>query len=380
MTNLTTSFFSLRALADVLPTRTTPFTWSIWGPAAERLLRDFYTELGASLPTQPLCTRSADGRLSVDVEALQQADQALQRTWGDASASLKGRFLGGADRRLTAMADRLLAETPERLAAVQRWQDRVQAMQWRQATVLQIMEEIEPKAEAALAGQSAVLAALALAGQLTAWLAEWLPGSAAALTRRLTAGLADGGVGAAYRHSLWQLEQTARREGLHAAAFAASRADFLQRYGRWAAEPLEAASPRWREAPEALDRYLAGRLALPADEEPPSPQRSAELRRQAAAEIEANLGLLRRRQFAAAFQRLQQLIDLALSAHEAEVAVIDTARYWAIGAAQEVVADGRLAAVEDVFLLEMEELKQVMTGEWSSPELVRGVVEQRREG
>jgi hypothetical protein len=60
------------------------------------------------------------------------------------------------------------------------------------------------------------------------------------------------------------------------------------------------------------------------------------------------------------------------------VTVMAVARHWALGAAQEAVNDGRLAAPEDVFLLELEELKQIMTGEWSSPEQVQPVVERRR--
>jgi hypothetical protein len=54
------------------------------------------------------------------------------------------------------------------------------------------------------------------------------------------------------------------------------------------------------------------------------------------------------------------------------------ARHWALGAAQEAVNDDRLTAQEDVFLLELEELKQLMTGEWNSPEQVLPVVERRR--
>jgi hypothetical protein len=85
-----------------------------------------------------------------------------------------------------------------------------------------------------------------------------------------------------------------------------------------------------------------------------------------------------RRQFDAVFGQLQQIVDLLPASREALVTVMAVARHWALGAAQEAVNDGRLAAVEDVFLLELEELKQLMTGEWNSPEQVRPVVQQRR--
>lgn len=367
---------SAAALAGLLPARPTPFTWSILGPAAERSLRSFYAELGSPLPAERPAWRLTDHQPVLDAELLEQADRALQAAWEEAAASLKGRVLGGADRRLANVVERLLAEAPERLSAVHRWQERVQAMQWRQATVLQIMEEIEPRAEAALTGQTALLAALALGRQLC----SWLPPSADDLVSQLAAGLGDRVGQAGYRFALGELEQIARQEGLGSQRLAAAEAEFLRRYGGWAEEPLEAASPRWREAPQALRAYLASRLAQPAGSPPMDPQEAARRRAAAADQAQGSVGMLRRRQFAAAFERLQQLTEITAAAYKAAVVVIETARNWALGAAQEVVADGRLATVEDVFLLELEELKQVMTGEWSSPELVRGVVEQRRRG
>ncbi|MCS6843298.1 MAG: hypothetical protein NZ528_03105 [Caldilineales bacterium] len=365
---------SSSALTGLLPACATPFTWSILGPAAERALRRFYAELGHPLPAEPLAWRLTDGRPTLEGGLVDRADEALLSAWEEAAGSLKGRVLGSADRRLAAVVDGLLADVPERWAAVRRWQERVQAMQWRQATVLQIMEEIEPKAEATLWGQTALLAALALGRQIR----SWLPPSADELAARLAAGLADGVGQAAYRCALWELEQTARQDGLDSERLAAAQAEFLGRYGGWAAEPLEATSPRWREAPQALRAYLAGRLAQPLGPAPLDPQEAARRRAAAASQAEEHVGMLRRRALAAAFERLQRLTELTAAAYEATVVVIETARNWAIGAAQEVVADGRLAAVEDVFLLELEELKQVMTGEWSSPELVQGVVEKRR--
>ncbi|MFZ2359728.1 MAG: hypothetical protein WA040_10335, partial [Anaerolineae bacterium] len=98
----------------------------------------------------------------------------------------------------------------------------------------------------------------------------------------------------------------------------------------------------------------------------------------AGARIAGAVDAQRRRQFEPVFDQLQQIVDLMPASREALVTVMAVARHWALGAAQEAVHDGRLSAVEDVFLLELEELKQVMTGEWSSPEQVLPLIEQRR--
>jgi hypothetical protein len=78
------------------------------------------------------------------------------------------------------------------------------------------------------------------------------------------------------------------------------------------------------------------------------------------------------------FAQLQRTVDLLPASRHALVSVMAVARRWALGAAQDAVADGRLDAAEDVFLLELEELKQMMTGEWNSADQIRPIVEQRR--
>jgi hypothetical protein len=127
-----------------------------------------------------------------------------------------------------------------------------------------------------------------------------------------------------------------------------------------------------------LQARLAARLAEPAEAPLASPQASQQRRAEAGAAIVAQIDARRRRQFEPVFAQLQQIVALLPASREALVTVMAVARRWALGAAQEAVNDGRLGAVEDVFLLELEELKQVMTGEWSSPAQVLPIVERRR--
>ena len=291
------------------------------------------------------------------------------------------------------MLNQQIEAAPATFDAIQRWYDRVQGMQWRQATILQIMEEIEPKAEAVLTVRDTLTTGLgANRRQITRWVAEWLPGSSDTLFDALFAGL-DGREGwARYRFDLRRLVEAARQEPAALAAMQAGEAQspagesafhraydsFLASYGRWGEHPLEAASPRWSESPSSLLERVQRTL----DETPEPPLLDPDLARQrraeAGAQIAKQAGLLRRRQFEPVFSQLQAAANLMPASRDALVTVIAVARIWALGAAHETVADGRLGAVEDVFLLELEELKQVMTGEWSSAEQVRPLVEERR--
>ena len=165
------------------------------------------------------------------------------------------------------MLNQQIEAAPATFDAIQRWCERVQGMQWRQATILQIMEEIEPKAEAVLTVRDTLTTGLgADRRQITRWVAEWLPGSSDTLFDALFAGL-DGREGwARYRFDLRRLVEAARQEPAALAAMQAGEdqspagesafrrayKSFLAAYGRWGEQPLEAASPRWSESPSSL--------------------------------------------------------------------------------------------------------------------------------
>lgn len=384
--------WSRAASADLTHGLLTPFTWSILSRSAERAVRTHYYALGYELPTDRPIWRRHAGRAYLNVTALTAADQAFASTGGESSLGQR-LFGGGGDRRQAAVLSQQIEAAPAVFDTIQRWSERVRSMQWRQATVLQIMEEIEPKAEAVLTVRDTLTTGLgAHRRQITRWVAEWLPGSSDALFDALFAGL-DGREGwARYRHDLRCLVEIARAEPDAVAALRASDGDrsardnalaraidtFLGAYGHWGEHPLEAASPRWSEAPHGLLERLSRTLDQPGEPFPPDPELTRQQRAQAGAQVSQKVGVLRRRQFEPMFNQLQRAVELLPASRNALVTVIAVARFWALGAAQETVADGRLGAIEDVFLLELEELKQIMTGEWSSAEQVRPIVEERR--
>jgi hypothetical protein len=389
--------WSRAAANDLARGLLTPLTWSILSRSAERAVRSHYSAWGVTLPAGAPIWRRIQGRAYLNTSALTAADQAVAA--GESGASAGWRlFKRAPDRRENAALREQIEQAPARFATTQQWWDRVQTMQWRQATVLQVMEEIEPQAEAVLTARDYLTTGLGAARrQLTRWIAEWQPASSSAVFDDLFAGL-DGREGwAQYRYDLQWLTEAARqdptmtdlltqslRDGsqspipLPEGAFQQIFDAFVATYARWADQPLETASPRWVEAPQALLARLAVRLAETPETSLSSPQAARQRRAEAGARIAGQLDARQRRQFEPVFDRLQQIVDLLPPSREALVTVMAVARHWALGAAQEAVNDGRLAAVEDVFLVELEELKQLMTGEWSSPEQVRPLVERRR--
>jgi hypothetical protein len=389
--------WSRAAANDLARGLLTPLTWSILSRSAERAVRGHYRAWGVTLPAGAPIWRRIAGRAYLNTSALTAADQAVAA--GESGASAGWRlFKRAPDRRENAALREQIEQAPARFAATTQWWQRVRTTEWRQATILQVMEEIEPQAEAVLTARDYLTTGLgADRRQLTRWVAEWQPAASSAVFDELFAGL-DGREGwAQYRYDLQQLTEAARQDpaiaefllrsfgdGSHLpgplpeGAFRQTFDVFVAAYARWADQPLETASPRWAEAPQALLARLAARLAETPEATLASPQAARQRRAEAGARIGGQLDARQGRQFEPVFGQLQQIVDLLPASREALVTVMAVARHWALGAAQEAVNDGRLAAVEDVFLLELEELKQLMTGEWSSPAQVQPIVERRR--
>lgn len=363
-------------LSAMLPEQPTYFTGSVLGPPAERALRAGYEQFGAPLAGDAVVWDPLARRAALNDAILRPADEALRRSQ-EGGGGLSRLLGGGSGRRAAALIAQTLTEAPAVIARIERWYDRVRAMEWRQATVLQIMEELEPRAEDALLAQARVALSLAAAlhGQasqmstvppeIVTGIDDGLPeaGYAAAL-RRLAASLQDVDTSAAAGD--WQQWPAALRQPLE---------DFLAGYGRWADSPLETARPRWIDDPAALLAALPGLIhsAAPVDPAEASRRRSA-----AAASVSQQLKSSQRKQFDSASAQVEQLAALLPRVHDAVVIVAAAARYWVSGAANEALADGRLQSADEVFLLELEELKQMMTGEWSNVEQVRPLIEARR--
>lgn len=215
-------------------------------------------------------------------------------------------------------------EAQERLDRVQRWVRRTLAYAWSQAEVLQVMEEIAVRIAEVLAVHA--VATVALAGVLY---------RAPQATPEVV-----------YRHLPWDRMPTL--QPVVAAQGAADRA--------WSGQAQLWTSP----APFEVAAFSSA--AAPASSFQPVLRSDGENEGDSLWEAVAS------------WVRLREATRAALAW------VIAVTRVWTQAAAREGMADGRLRQPEDACFLEIEELKQLLTGEWSDPGPVHHLVERRRRG
>jgi pyruvate,water dikinase len=154
---------------------------------------------------------------------------------------------------------------------------------------------------------------------------------------------------------------------------------FLARYGHRAVAEIDVGMPRWREDPSHLLNVLANYLRLPADAADPAGefrrgadaaeamvetlQRRARRRSRPRADV-VGFALRRTRQLAGLREMPKYLIVLGLAGVRAELAAVG----------EEMAASGRVDAADDVFFLDLREVREALSGT-DQRELVR----QRRE-
>jgi phosphohistidine swiveling domain-containing protein len=339
---------------DLFPGAATPFAWTVLCTPAEVALRRALAGLGAPAPDGlKLWQRARDGQATLNATALADAARRLHgAAWigaarGEAPGGLLARLQAGSvTRKAQACVDAARAEMPGIHARTARWLAWVRGLRWAQADLLQVMEELEPKARDILQTYFVLRAGLsAAAGHVTEQLAEWLPERPPDAMWGLYVGLPDmPGVEAAYA-----LAVAARDE--------ASRGAALERFGHRGPGELRPDATRWADHPALL--------ASLADQRPLRNSDTAHIQRQAVeawifGQLDANKG----RQFEAALRRAQALCTTADVAWDAVTMVMSAAQRWAEAAASEAMAAGLIARQADVLYLELEELKQVATGEW----------------
>ncbi len=244
-----------------------------------------------------------------------------------------------------------------------RWFRRVRRARWDQAEILQVMEEIE-----AQAGQ--VLAAYVLA--------TWGLADAASHRSREEVHALLGRMAVTDVPTLvplvqaWEVVQAVREDraartwlldtggNAPVATMPDGRgrealARFLEAFPWLATQPYEVAAPRWSEEASPLVRWLASWATDREGDGIPAWDGGV------TGEEDALVAWVLARE----------------AAREGMGWVVAAARLWVLAAAQEGMEDGRLTSPEEAFLLKLEELKQMMTGEWNDPDFVQGVVQAR---
>ena len=339
---------------DLFPGVATPFAWTTLRAPAEAALRRALAELGAPAPMEvKLWQRDQDNQVYVNSSILADAARRLHgAAWlgsirGEIPGGLIGRLqAGGVTRKAQVCLDAALAGAQNLHAHTARWLDWVRGLHWTQADLLQVMEELEPKARDALQNYFILRAGLsAAAAHVADRLAEWLPDRPTDVTWGLYVGLAGmPGVESAYA-----LAVAARDE--------ASRDAALARFGHRGPAEIRPDGMRWADHPKLLAGLAAQRPLRNGD--------SAHIQRQAIeAWVFGQLDAGRSRQFEASLRRAQGLCAATDIAWDAVTMVMAAAQRWVEATAREAVSAKLIARPADVLYLELEELKQVATGEW----------------
>lgn len=325
---------------------------------AEAALRGAYGELGlaSNLPGEPFW-RSDDGIIRLNAALLAQADQMLAgaawlgRVQPQAPGGLLARLQAGSIvKRCQARIAASAGEVPNLQARLLRWLTSVKGLRWTQADLLQVMEELEPHALAALRAYFLVRMGLNAAhAQLETQLAEWMPDCPHDIRASLYLGvdslpsvIAAEAVNDAARRSAGDPERRA----------------ILARYGHRGPGELRPDGWRWEAAPELLAHLVE------LGDEGWRPESAADRCKAALADLKNRLDGGRFRQIEVLLQQVHASMRAADGAWDALAMVMAAAQHWVSAAAGEAMAAGLIAQPGDVLYLELEELKQVATGEW----------------
>jgi len=304
---------------------------------------------------------------------------------------MAGMRAGRARKRLHAQVGAFLADIDAITARTRAWYEKTVELNWSQAELLQVMEEIERISLDALS-------AFLVARHQLQWTYNrliWMLMDSTSFPQSLNLingatcdveGLLESKMAA---DLLRMAEEIAHdddaldwvRARAHSAAptrsAPASVTDaltaFLEAYGHRTAGEGEMANVRWNEDPAPLLHALLAMIER-------HPQRPTRL---------PSNGFMRRIQDAAGRQSkeastlvesLRTALILQSKAMNAVAFVLAGTRNWALAAGEEAMSDGRLLAADDAFLFELEEMKQMMTGEWnvSAREDIQSTAARRR--
>lgn len=321
----------------VLPGRPTPFSWSVVAPTLGEGYRRTFSQFNLPWP--------GEGDAFCLFQGLPYRRRGV--SLGDAAGDPVhgGRWTQtGLASRGNKTAEALMASASDIVARTHRWYTRVQQTRWGQADLLQVMEEIENLGNSlqAARGQLGIIQRAA-AARVQQWQRDVWPQATPAQIDDLTRHAGS------YAEALALAGTTGSEQAL---------ADLVSTYGHRAANELELSTPRWHEAPPRSDTVWPTTL---------EPAWAGQAARQRVAEqtLAGRIGFLKRRGFEADVQWRQRAADLFDQVDDARARWLAGTRIWVIAAAHETAADGRITQADDIFLLELEEVKQLMTGEWN---------------
>ena len=388
-------------LQPLAPGALTPFSQSILTEIVSRAWLRYYTRLEFAPTPRSRVVRSHQGRPYVNLTLAAQlevqhagieppvyiiAGQPRPVCAWEKPGLFAGVKLGRGARKIAETAGALEAELDELTATAQRWLQKVAALRWSQAELLQIMEEIENAGAPSLsiyfaarqrlegtASQFLGLLRAARHPQPDALLAQALAGQQDLVEVAIARQVATLAAAAQRNPAVLDFLATGAFAGweatLPAGEFAEQMRAFLVAYGHRCAGEGELSNPRWAEDPTPV--FQAVLAASRGTAAPPQPVDLNALL--------AGIDGKQRKECRALVETMRSAMRLQSSALHTYAYVLAGARQWALAAGKEASSDARLGNFADVFFYELEEVKQMMTGEWniSDQSGIRATAEER---
>ena len=374
----------------------TPFSYSVVEEIAGRAWYQYYDRLGFAPMPKARVIRQYQGRpyLNLTLSAQRDAEHAAAEPltlrldgqlfpvakW-EKPGLLAGIKAGFAQKKIEETVKKLSAELEDIAQKTQAWYAKTQDLRWTQAEILQVMEEIEHISIPSFMVFFAVRHQLDLAynrlirltidkvnnfdGQKLIETAIGISAnpSDAAMPTELHTALADlRSLAVADPATVAWLQAgnfTEWQHKLPSPQFGAALEEFLRRYGHRALGDGEIRTPRWQEDPgPLLTKLLApGDQAFKLISVPPNAQMVQPL----LDAVEAG----RRKDVEQLVSRIHHLLTLQSRALHSFAYALAGTRLWALAAAKEAMLDQRLRTVDEVFFFALEEMKEMMTGEWN---------------
>jgi len=252
---------------------------------------------------------------------------------------------------------RLLAQTEERVRALEDRADALRGLAERQRFVEDTLPTIGPEILShflPLVG-SAMLAALLVRARLQAWL-----GDDAALRPVLRA--LPHNPTTEMDLALWAVSRRLKEEGVAPSAGHPAVQAFLERYGHRAAREIDLGVPRWRDDATPILDILRTYLSHGPEADPEQHfRRGVELADEAAKLIgreRREKGRLRAAWVRCLLRRVRALAGLREYPKFYAVRILAAARRVLAGAGADLVAAGRLDRAEDIFFLDLRDLQK----------------------
>ena len=385
----------------------TPFSYSVLEEIARGAWYQYYDELGFEPMPRARVLRRYEGRtyLNLTISAQREAEVAAiepltllinERPFPLVKWEKPGLLAGikaGRQRKkvttlLTAYGQAVDAITQKAAA----WYFRTQELRWSQADVLQIMEEIERVGQDSFklffsARHNLALIYNRLLGLIPAQ--QPLPAKLALLQGALSdltalteyqiaeALVALGEIAGSDPATVtWlQLQDFANwQQTLPNKQLVDACTDFIHRYGHRGVNEAEIEQLRWHEDPTLLFTSIQAAVQQAA-KQPVKASAPQQLQR-----LLATVAAAERAEAEGLINQARQLMQRQSEALHAFAYILAGTRRWALAAAKEAMADGRLQQIDDLFFFELEEIKQMMTGEWNVSALreIHNTCQQRR--